>query len=103
MKHNKLTAINSAKLYQFLDNDKDSTRSKTAKALAEEASVLLGCVVTPPHVDHLRRCMGLNPQRATATKIGNSEPIRLLAREIIALKNSLGSRPCAELVALAEG
>lgn len=104
MKHNKLTAVNSAKLYQFLENDKDAARSKTAKLLAEQASATLGYSVTPSHVDFLRRRMGLNPRQGDmAKKASNSESIRLLAREIIALKTAQGTRPSPGLVALAEG
>jgi transposase len=102
-KTNKLNSIQSAKLYQFLENDKDATRSISANGLAAQASTALGFNVTAVHVDHLRRGMGLNPQKARREKPVKLTPIRILAREIIALKTALGAPPsCAELVALAD-
>ena len=67
---NVLTNLNSHKLYSFLDENRETAQSCTAKVLAEVATAELGFAVTENNMDNARRESGIvvNAKREDTTK-----------------------------------
>jgi hypothetical protein len=99
----KLNSVETAKLYNFLQNNIDLARTASADEITKRASEALGFAIVPQNVHHLRKQMGLNPRpgRQASGKVDVEKAIVLIARELCGLKTGLGSVSSAELTALA--
>lgn len=100
-----MNAINTAKLYNWLNKDQEVTRNTIAEKLAKQATISLGFPVSQATITKLRREMGLSKQMGTP---GPRSPLLkqitqhqvMLAQEVEEIRKQLGlpiSKPLQDL------
>ncbi len=98
MKQNKLTSLQTVKLFQFLDERKETIRNFSGETLAAEATGALGFKVVPSNVSSMRRDMGFGPRRVV--KQAKLDTLAVIAKELSTMLTFSSVRPSDEFTAL---
>lgn len=95
----KLNQVQTAKLYNWMDQNKKRATEGTGEEVADKASKELGFPISYATVSSLRRQMGLSPRSVKGDTLTGQ--IAVLANEIVLIRKELGSvvsQPLMELV-----